>query len=135
MSRKVSKKVDDSFSNQSDSNYGKVRIYSSDRPTYVSKEDLRDYLYGDQGPVKYAGDMVDLIVSKAFTEIRHNQIDKIVKPYAVLHSLGNINKDMIQSASYHDKRYDDGHYEEDDTTRDPVIPEKEVWAVYDPNPG
>ena len=136
MSKKVSKKVDDSFSTHSDhAHHGKVKVFIGDKPTYVNKEDLRNYLYGDCGPVKFASDMVELIVSNASTTIRHNQIDKIVKPYAVLHSLGNISKDMIQSSSYHDKRYDDGHYEEDPTIVDPVIPQKEVWAVYDPNPG
>lgn len=69
------------------------------------------------------------------TEIRYRQIDKIVKPYAVLHSMQNTHLDMMMSPIYYDKCYDDDMYDDDPSIVDPPIPEKEVRAVYDAEPG
>ena len=42
---------------------------------------------------------------------------------------------MLMSPTYHDKRYDDGEYEQDPSTVDPVAPQKDIWAFHEANPG
>ena len=42
---------------------------------------------------------------------------------------------MLTSPTYHDKRYDDGEYEQDESTFEPPPPAKDARAIHDQNPG
>ena len=136
--KKTTKRVDESFSKDSDhgKNYNaKVKVYINSKPVYLSREEALRHLYGSSGSYEIANHIIGEILSSVQLELRNRQIDKITKPYAVLYSLATSTKDMIWSPSYHDKRYDDGEYEVDEATVDPGVPEKDVWAVHEANPG
>ena len=71
------------------------------------------------------------LLDSVFEELRRRRLDSIVHPYSVLHSIDNIVKDTLCSASCADKRDDDHSYAEDQAIYDPLQPQKDAWALHD----
>ena len=53
----------------------------------MTKEEYERHLYGGCGSLYVASGMVDEIIANAEMEFRFRQMDKIRKPYSVMHSM------------------------------------------------
>ena len=80
-----------------------------------------------------AGEATDKILWGVFNTIRLQRVDKILTPYACLHAIEYLNRDVHYSRFRSDKCIDNDTLGKGAGEAEPKPPKKELWAHHDVN--